>query len=146
MKYFIICDIDQTIADNKHRQHHLQKNKDWDSFFKNLEDDKPIQKVINRIIFEHENDKKIIFVTGRPEEYRAKTIKWLEKYFNFSIELLMRKNNDKRNKILVKKEIYEVFLAKLDILYVIDDDDDLLNMWQAIGLQTVDAKKLIRST
>ena len=57
-------------------------------------------------------------------------INWLKKYFNFSIELLMRKNNDKRNKRLVKKEIYKVFLADRNIQYAIDDDDDLLSMWR----------------
>ena len=143
MKNTIICDIDQTIANNQHRQHYLDKKKNWDGFFNALNEDKPIWEIINLLISEQVKNKKIIFITGRHEKYRKQTKHWLEQYFNFSIELFMRANNDKRNKVIVKKELFRNNLEAKNILYVIDDDDDLLSMWKSLGLECVDAKKFI---
>ena len=97
----------------------------------------------NLLISEQATNKKIIFITGRHEKYRQQTKHWLEKYFNFSIELFMRADHDKRNKVIVKQELFLNNLDKKNILYVIDDDNDLLSMWKTLGLKCVDAKKFI---
>ena len=141
MKNIILCDIDGTVANNDHRQHFLEGKKDWDGFFNALDKDKPIYKTINKIIREHQNGKNIIFLTGRPERYRSSTLVWLEKFFDFNISMLMRKNNDQRNKLIIKREIFESNFNNAEIDYVLDNDNELLEMWHEIGISTIDANE-----
>ena len=143
MKKIILCDIDGTIANNDHRQHYLQRKKDWDGFFSELINDKPIFPIINKVIEEHDAGKDIIFLTGRPERYRYSTTLWLKEYFNFELKILMRKDNDQNNKLKVKKEIFEKNFRVNDIDYVIDNDIELLKQWEDMGIDVYEVKKTI---
>ena len=82
--------------------------------------------------------KDIIFLTGRPERYRHTTHKWLSEYFKFDIKILMRKDRDKRNKIIIKKEYLNQISIKM-IFVVIDNDLDLIHMWNELSLVTFNA-------
>ena len=139
MKKIILCDIDGTIANNDHRQHFLEGKKDWEGFFKELVNDKPIHSVIQIINNEHKLGKSIIFLTGRPERYRHSTYNWLKTYFNFEIHMFMRQDNDQRNKLIVKKEIFQKNFNAEHIEYIIDNDIDLLKMWKNMDLTILDA-------
>lgn len=47
---YVIVDIDGTVADLSHRIHFIEgEKKDWDSFYNNVEKDKPIQHVIDEV-------------------------------------------------------------------------------------------------
>ncbi len=135
-KNIVICDIDGTVANNDHRQHLLQGFKTWDKFFAHLSEDLPISEVIEFVINLHDEGKDVVFVTGRPARYEKSTRKWLEKYFNFEIKLFMRKDQDNRNKIEIKKEIFLENFKPKDIFLVIDNDRDLIKMWQSLSLNT----------
>ena len=135
-KNIVICDIDGTVANNDHRQHLLQGFKTWDKFFAHLSEDLPISEVIEFVINLHDEGKDVVFVTGRPARYEKATRKWLEKYFDFEIKLIMRQDQDKRNKIDVKKEIFLENFKPKDIFLVIDNDRDLIKMWQSLSLNT----------
>lgn len=139
MKKIILCDIDGTIANNDHRQHFLEGKKDWDGFFDSLNMDKPIYKIINKVIEEHKNNKKIIFLTGRPERYRLSTTEWLQNYFNFEITMFMRSDDDKRDKLSIKKELFENNFKKEEIDYIIENDIALIEMWKSYDLKILDA-------
>ena len=134
MKKIILCDIDGTIANNDHRQHFLEGKKDWEGFFSELINDEPIFPIINKVIEEHEAGKDIIFLTGRPERYRQSTALWLSKYFNFDIKILMRKDADKRSKLITKKEIFDKYIKTKEVDGVFENDKDLLRMWEDMGL------------
>ena len=133
MKKIILCDIDGTIANNDHRQHFLQGKKDWDGFFSELINDEPIFPIINKVIEEHDAGKDIIFLTGRPERYRHSTTLWLKKYFKFEINLVMRRNNDLRNKLIIKKELLMQNFNLDEIELIIENDEELVSMWKDIG-------------
>ena len=135
-KNIVICDIDGTVANNDHRQHLLQGFKTWDKFFAHLSKDLPISEVIEFVINLHDEGKEVVFVTGRPARYEEATRKWLEKHFNFEIKLIMRKDQDNRNKIEIKKEIFLENFKSEDIFLVIDNDRDLIKMWQSLSLNT----------
>ena len=135
MANIILCDIDGTVADNSHRQHFLEEKKDWDGFFDALDLDKPIYKIINKMNDEHNQGREIIFLTGRPERYRGPTENWLKQYFNFPLRVVMRPNDNKKNKLLTKKEMFEQNFNIDEIFYVIDNDEDLLNMWKKMGMR-----------
>ena len=138
-KKIILCDIDGTIANNEHRQHFLEGKKDWDGFFSELINDKPIFSIINKVIEEHNTGKDIVFLTGRPERYRIKTTEWLKKYFDFEIRLLMRKKNDRRNKLISKEELVEEQFKYNEIKLIIDNDKELINMWKSKKVSVLDA-------
>ena len=132
----VICDIDGTVANNDHRQALLKGFKDWDAFFDEMHLDEPIWPIINLVNELHDDNKKIVFITGRPERYREKTTIWLKAYFNFEISLYMREDNDKENKLISKLKIYEQNFSKYDVHLVIDNDESLLEMWENLGLTT----------
>ena len=138
-KKIILCDIDGTIANNEHRQHFLEGKKDWDGFFSELINDKPIFSIINKVIEEHNTGNDIVFLTGRPERYRIKTTEWLKKYFDFEIRLLMRKKNDRRNKLIIKEELVEEQFMYEEIKLIIDNDKELINMWKSKKVSVLDA-------
>jgi len=140
MKKIILCDIDGTIANNDHRQHFLEGKKDWDGFFSELINDEPIFPIINKVIEEYKAGKDIIFLTGRPERYRYSTTTWLKEYFSFDIKLLMRKDGDLHNKVIVKKQIFETNFNASEIDYILDNDPDLLAMWNNYGIKTFEVK------
>ncbi len=134
----IICDIDGTIADNNHRQSLLDNN-NWDKFFLEMKNDLPIYPVINKVIDEFRDGKEIIFLTGRPSNYEKETNEWLKKYFTFEYKLVMRRENDRRNKLIVKKELFLNNFSVNEIDYVIDNDAELLHQWKELGLRALDA-------
>ncbi len=136
MKHIVLCDIDGTVANNDHRQHFLEGKKDWDGFFSELVNDLPIQIIIDKVNQEQTNGKSIVFITGRPERYRYSTTLWLKEYFDFEFQLLMRKDNDQRHKIQIKKEIFENNFSINDIYCVFENDYDLVKMWQDLKLKT----------
>ena len=143
MKKIVICDIDGTVANNDHRQHLLKGFKDWGNFFKNMHLDKPIYEVINLIKKEYEDGKSISFVTGRPERYRKETKKWLQNYFNFSFSLIMRNDKDIRNKIEIKRELFEENFVPSQIECCFENDLALIDLWEELGLRVINVNRVI---
>ena len=137
MKNIILCDIDGTVANNDHRQHFLEGKKDWDGFFSELINDEPIYEIINKVNDENVSGKKIIFLTERPERYRYSSTLWLKEYFDFEINLIMRKDNDYRNKLLIKKELLDENFNVDEIDCIIDNDENLILMWSKLGIKTI---------
>tara|TARA_Y100000816_G_scaffold276701_1_gene246143 strand:+ start:1137 stop:1571 length:435 start_codon:yes stop_codon:yes gene_type:complete len=144
MKNIILCDIDGTVANNDHRQHFLEGKKDWDGFFSELSNDMPIIPIINLVNREHANGNEIVFLTGRPERYRYSTTLWLKEHFDFEFRLLMRKDNDKRNKIISKQEVlFENNISKKNIFKVFENDYQLISYWTEKGFSVEDVNKII---
>ena len=137
MSKIVLCDIDGTVANNDHRQHFLEGKKDWDGFFSELINDVPISQIINEVNKHYTTGKKIIFLTGRPERYRYSTTLWLKENFEFEFELLMRKNNDYRNKLAIKNEIFENNFLTNEIYCIYDNDNDLIRMWENKGINSI---------
>ena len=133
-KKIVICDIDGTIANNVHRQHFLEGKKDWDGFFSELYKDKPIFEIIDKVNSLENEGHKIYFLTGRPEKYKLQTKDWLKKYFTFDLELLMRNNSDRRNKIEIKKELFQTYLSSFEIKVIFENDPNLICLWKKLGL------------
>ena len=142
MSKIVLCDIDGTIANNDHRQHFLEGKKDWEGFFSELINDEPIFPIINKVIEQYNAGKEIVFLTGRPERYRNVTTEWLKRYFDFEIKLLMRKNKDHKNKLIIKREIFELNFNVKDIFLIFENDKELIAMWEDIGANIFDVNEL----
>ena len=143
MANIILCDIDGTVANNDHRQHFLEGKKDWDGFFSELVNDLPIQIIIDKVIQEQVSGKEIVFLTGRPERYRNSTTLWLKEYFYFEFKLLMRNDSDQRNKLKIKKEIFENNFHPDEIFCVFENDKELIKLWKTLDLNVLDANEFI---
>ena len=141
MKYYILCDIDGTIADNQHRQSLLKEYSDWDEFFRQMVKDKPLKEAINLIEKEYRKGKKIYFLTGRPERFRKETDDWLKQ--NTLIEnykLIMREDDDHRNKVKVKEEMLKKNCSIEEIDFFLENDDELIVLWRSLGIKVIDVK------
>ena len=138
MGNIILCDIDGTVADNSHRQHFLEGKKDWDGFFSELTNDLPIQLIIDKVIQEQANGREIVFLTGRPERHRYSTTLWLKEHFDFEFKLLMRNDGDQRNKLKIKKEIFEKNFKPDEIYCVFENDYELIKMWKGLTLEIIE--------
>ena len=133
-----IFDIDGTLADGSHRIHHIQRSdgqpRDWDSYFAAMGDDAPIvpvQRLVNALDLCYT----IVYVSGRPEEYRRQTEAWLAKHRMPHGNLYMRPIGDRRDDDIIKIEI----LAQLKQegylpIMVFDDRNRVVKAWRAAGL------------
>lgn len=138
----IIFDIDGTLADLTHRREHVQQRpKRWDKFFESLHLDTPIQNVVD--LCQHFLDDasvRVVFCTGRGEEYRAVTEKWLEDHVTqgsvvVSDVLFMRPARDHRPDDVIKQEMLDRLRAEgHDIWFVVDDRQRVVDMWRKNGI------------
>ena len=77
----------------------------------------------------------IIFLSGREDKYREPTQNFLSKHGFLSHRLFMRPTDDFRKDSIIKKEILERdILPKYDVLFVLDDRDQVVDMWRDSGL------------
>lgn len=145
MRSVVICDIDGVIASCEHRLHHIKTDKpNWDAFFQACEDDEPIHGVIElvgRLSFFH----RIVYVTGRPERTRTKTTAWLRLHSlpwdGASALLFMRADGDHRPDYQVKRELYLNHIITYPIALVLEDRDQVVDMWRKEGLLCLQPKK-----
>ncbi len=140
MKDMILCDLDGTLADCSHRRHHVEnKPKNWDAFYAGVGDDavhEPVAEVLHRMAAEPLYYK-VLFITGRPERCRADTVRWLETntlLWTADYSLYMRKDGDKRADYIVKQEILDAHIDKDRVLFVLDDRQQVVDMWRRNGL------------
>lgn len=134
----IIVDLDGTLCDTAHRQHHLEKKpKDWKSFFAGIPDDQP-NEWCKRIVWAFEHKAQIIYVSGRDEDHRANTKQWLKSFHLEGIPkhpLFMRIAGDHRDDTIIKEELYRKYIEpNYQVMFCIDDRPKVARMWRSIGL------------
>lgn len=137
-----VFDIDGTLADVTHRLHHIQKSpKDWPAFFAAAVDDQVIKHVAKIAYGLYLANEEIIFVSGRPEEWKDDTADWIFRHrivpqvILIKPRLYMRKTGDFRDDDIVKAEL----LAKVreggwNPVMVFDDRSRCVTMWRAAGI------------
>lgn len=143
----LIVDLDGTMCDTTHRQHFMEtKPKDWKSFYGGIADDKPNLWCFN-LVRNMSQDYHIIFVSGRPEEHRDVTKKWLREHITDHLwdneyQLLMRASGDFRKDSLVKTEIYNLKIEPwYDVLFCVDDRQQVVDAWRDLGLTCLQCAK-----
>ncbi len=136
MKKAIIVDLDGTLCNVEHRVSHvLGEEKDWKSFNEALVHDTIYDWCQELIRVMHKEQYKVLFVTGRGEDYRDLTVNWLSKNNVSYHQLYMRKSNDFREDNEVKLEIYRGSIEQhYQVLFVLDDRLSVVKMWRDIGL------------
>lgn len=147
MKDTIICDLDGTLCDCTHRVHLVQKEDgnglkkkpDWDAFYAGVRDDRvndPVLFVLDAFMSKT-RPCEVIFCTGRPERCREDTEWWLFHFMGFGVNyytLLMRADGDYRADYIVKQEMLDKYIDKDRVLFVLDDRQQVVDMWRRNGL------------
>ncbi len=133
-------DIDGVVADVRHRLHHLERRpKDWRGFFAAAPHDPPHEEglaVVSRLLDE---DHEVIFLTGRPEHYRAATQSWLQQHGLGGHRLVMRPAGDRRPAAVVKVELLDEVRGARPVAVVVDDDRRVLVAMAEAGHPTFHA-------
>ncbi|MCI0559804.1 MAG: hypothetical protein MN733_15040 [Nitrososphaera sp.] len=130
---FVLTDIDHTIADSKWRD---QLVGDWDNYHQESLKDKPDPNVVNLLGSLSLAGYYVVGVTGRPEKWRALTMKWLTRHCVMLDELLMRKNNNYAKAPDSKMQLIKEFLPNLVHANAIalDDREDVITMYRSLGI------------
>lgn len=140
----VIFDIDGTLADLTHRLHYIKNgNRNWKAFNELQHLDAPISQMI--VLMQKlygdsatgDQGYTILCVSGRGEETRAITEKWLYKHGAFPEQLYMRPAGDYRKDTIIKKEILDqirIDYPNEEISFVVDDRTSVVKMWREQGL------------
>ena len=139
----IICDIDGTLADNSHRQHHVrQKPKNWKAWNAGISEDRiyePIRRIVNHF---HFAGFEIVLMSGRNEFTREVTEQWLRDYSVFYDRLHMRADGDFRADYIVKEELLNQHIPdKSKVVFVLDDRNQVVDMWRRNGLTCLQVRE-----
>jgi len=132
MKNIVIFDLDGTLADIRHRVHHVSSSvkaeRDWKSFYQDIDKDVPNSDVCQlcrtlRLNYE------IWILTGRSEEYRSYTENWLFWNNIHYDELRMRSSDDMRKDIECKFDMLSEEEQK-GVLVIFEDRTQVVEMWR----------------
>ena len=129
----IICDLDGTLC-------LFGKENPYDRDFSK---DK-VNEIILQILAQNIHAK-LIFLSGRNGKYEKETRAWLNKNVGDRhstlafYDLFMRKEGDNREDSIVKLEMFNQNIRdKYYVEFVIDDRMQILQVWQSLGLFTID--------
>lgn len=133
-KECIIIDIDGTLANIEHRRQDLLNDNNWKAFNSKINSDS-INIWCRELIDSFKDKYSVILVTGRTEEFRDITLKWLNDNKVFYSKIFFRENSDYRDDTVIKKEIYEKKIRPDYMpLFVVDDRNKVVKMWRELGL------------
>ena len=130
----IIVDIDGTLS-------HSNGIRTPFEYYKVINDD--IDEIIRHVVrLYYSIGYQIIIVSGREDQCYDMTRDWLNKHnvpYNF---MYMRKSGDFRKDSIVKKEIYEKYIKNnFNILFCLDDRNQVVNMWREIGVKCLQVQE-----
>ena len=144
IKGYVLCDLDGTLADITHRLHYVkQEPKDWDGFFGAMGRDTLRLDVAQQVHALRDEGYEVVFVSGRPDNYRAVTEDWLRLHgfpdTRYPI-LFMRRAGDRRPDTVVKEEILRTYFPDLSLIHLVFDDRArvIQEVWRKHGLNVVD--------
>lgn len=142
-KNIIVFDIDGTLSLVGDRLKYLdQTPKDWDNYYEQCDEDLPnlpIMEIFRGLYRLHQY--RFIFVTGRRESVRNKTLTWLT-FHTTTIkteDLYMRQDNDYRLDTVIKPEMIWELLPK--VLMIFEDRSSVVKMWRNLGLTCLQVQK-----
>ena len=139
-----IFDIDGTIADCRHRVHHIKgiEHPDWEAFDRDGPKDKPIREIIRIAQALYKAGFTILLATGRAERGREYTEVWLDQHNMPYHDLIMRPHDDHRPDTIVKKEVLDEWLEKNcfepeDVFAIFEDRARVVDMWRTAGYRVL---------
>ncbi len=136
----VVFDIDGTIADDSHRQHHLRgEKKNWKLYNESMINDGVIVPV-SKLLIELYPNHYIILCTAREEIHRFVTKMWLKnnKLDLFVHDLYMRSENDYRPDGIVKVELLNKIREDHGEPWLwFDDRQEVVNALRSAGVRVM---------
>ena len=132
----ILCDIDMTVLDTSEIMKICEltaDSSDWQCFYDYLENQKEMTWCVD--ILKRMN-MPIIFLTGRNERCRAKTVSALDK-FGLDYILVMRDENDFSSDSEMKENRLKELVNDYDFVFAIDDKDANCVVFHKYGIPTL---------
>lgn len=123
-----IVDVDGTLALHTHRNPY-----NW----MDAAADQPNEPVVMAVqaLAAHPNVDAIIAISGRPEQARPLTEKWLDAHDIPFDALLLRADGDNRADEVVKEDAFRALVTpRYSVLGVVDDRTKVVRMWRRLGL------------
>lgn len=142
----VVFDLDGTLADTRHRLHHLAGAKrDWAAFFRDADRD-PLLAEGAALAHAKAADHTIVYVTGRPERCRKATRRWLRQHGLPEGRLYMRREGDRRAARVSKPEMVRA-LARggTRVVLAVDDDPEVCEAYRAAGVPVLAADWMERA-
>lgn len=138
----VIVDIDGTLSDSRHREHHLQGEKpDWDAFFNGCHADPVVVPVLRSVHALWMAGNQLVLVTGRPERLRSVTTIWLDDNGVPHQKLLMRGDDDHRPSHVYKRDAVirhvTTALHPAEAVLAIDNSEADCAMYRELGIPTM---------
>lgn len=122
----IVCDLDGTLALLNGRNPYDATRCEEDGI------NHAVKEILCRF---SEKGTRIVFVSGREAAHEEPTRKFLAKHGIKYDKLIMRKTGDNRKDAIIKAEIYEEYIkGHYNVLFVLDDRDQVVAMWRGKGL------------
>jgi hypothetical protein len=124
----ILCDLDGTLALSTGRSPYDGSTCDQDGV------NRSVAEIIKAF---HARFTTIIYMTGREECWRqqTETFLWRKQHYCPPGPLHMRATGDHRKDWIVKSELFDQHVrGKYDVLFALDDRNQVVNMWRALGL------------
>jgi hypothetical protein len=130
----VLVDVDGTLANLDHRLHWIKSGKkNWPRFFAEVSRDTPIEPIV-KWVQNLKPEYTVCIVSGRPEDLTGhETEAWLRLHHIPFDYLFMRKGGDRRQDNFVKEDILHR-LPKGQIAFIIDDREQVVQMWRRHGL------------
>lgn len=134
---YLVVDLDGTLSDHRAR-HHLALAKQWDAFNEACDQD-GVNDDVWRILSHLNSVCQVLIVTGRPEKYRERTLRWLLDNFLEVDGLIMKPDDDYSPtaawKLKALEEIFETKEAVLaNVVLVLEDRDSMVEAFRNYGL------------
>ena len=127
----VICDLDGTLAIHNGRS-------PYD--FEQCDTDKLNVPVYHLLWAMAAAGTKIIYLSGRDDSVQSKTENWLRCNSCPEGPLFMRKTGDTRKDCIVKSELFDREIrGKYQVVFCIDDRDQVVALWRAMGLTCLQA-------
>ena len=132
-----MVDIDGVVADVRHRLHHLRARPPrWDRFFACAADD-PLLEIGAEVARELAAVHQLVWLSGRPEELRDVTERWLAGHHLPPGRLHLRPAGDYRPAAVLKLEVVRMLAATVGVAAVLDDDPAVVQALSAAGFPVV---------
>ena len=131
----VIVDMDGTLCDVSAVVHLQAEPDSFTAFHHACADCPPHRAVVEWCIEHHGRGHAILVLTGRDDWSRELTEQWLSEHLPIPIAgLHMRGDGDFRSNIVIKREIHSQLAQIFDIRAAIDDDPEIVGLWQEVGI------------
>jgi beta-phosphoglucomutase-like phosphatase (HAD superfamily) len=135
----VIWDLDGTLSDDRARAHFVEveqgRARDWRSYFDAIDQDPPIAASMEVLRAMHAAGIRILFLTGRPEYTRPKTLRWLQANGLTEYDaLIMRPDGEFRPAGFFKAEAVERLRREYELVCAFEDRIDVAGMLREAGV------------